>query len=92
MSKPAPSAIRLSVTKDISSALERAKQLYPALSDPEILKLGLSKIVRESEEERLMIERKEIRKVSAYSVGEDYLGDSAEDIYTADMGEKVRYQ
>lgn len=82
MSKPPPSAIRLSVTKDVSSALARAKKLYPALSDPEILKLGLSKIVRESEAERLMSEREEIGKISAYSVGEDYLGDPAEDIYT----------
>ena len=92
MGKPTSSAIRLSVTEDIGSALARAKKLYPTLSDPEILKLGLSKIVRESEEERLKIEREEIRKVSAYSVGEDYLGDSTEDIYTADMGKKVRYQ
>ena len=82
MGKPTSSAIRLSVTKDIGSALARAKKLYPTLSDPEILKLGLSKIVRESEEERLKIEREEIRKVSAYSVGEDYLGDSTEDIYS----------
>ena len=93
MSRSTPTAIRLSVTDDISRALTRAKKLYPTLSDPEILKLGLSKIVRESDEaERLASEREEIRKISAYSVGEDYLSNPAEDEYTADMGKKVRYQ
>ncbi len=86
-------AIRLSITDDIGRALARAKKLYPTLSDPEILKLGLSKIVRESDETvRLASEREEIRKISAYSVGEDYLSDPAEDEYTADMGKKVHYQ
>ena len=87
MSKSTPSAIRLSVTDDISRALSQAKKLYPTLSDPEILKLGLSKIVRESDMEmRASKEQDEIRKISAYSVGEDYLSDPAEDLYTSDMG------
>jgi hypothetical protein len=92
MSKSNPSAIRLSVTDDISRALSQAKKLYPTLSDPEILKLGLSKIVREnSGVSQAALERDEIRKFSAYSVGEDYLSDPAEDIYTSDMGKKVHF-
>ncbi len=86
------SAIRLSVTDEISRALSQAKKLYPTLSDPEILKLGLSKIVRESYgENRVSGEREEIRRSSAYSVGEDYLNDPAEDLYTSDMGKKVQF-
>ncbi len=92
MSKSNYTAIRLSVTEDISRALTRAKRLYPTLSDPEILKLGLSKIVREGDKaERPYTEREEIRKVSAYSVGDDYLSDPAEDIYTVNMGKKVHF-
>ncbi|HEX4774376.1 MAG TPA: hypothetical protein VH234_02575 [Candidatus Saccharimonadales bacterium] len=92
MSKSTPSAIRLSITDDISRALSKAKMLYPTLSDPEILKLGLSKIVRESDRDHLTSrERDEIRRFSAHSVGEDYLRDPAEDLYTSDMGKKVQF-
>lgn len=87
MSKQPAYAIRLSVTEDISRAFARAKKLYPTLSEPEILKLGLSKIIREDEE----TEREETRQSSAYAVGKDYLGDQAEDVYTADMGKKVSF-
>lgn len=92
MSKSTASAIRLSVTDDIRRALSQAKKLYPTLSDPEILKLGLSKIVRESgERNRAYSERDEIRRLSAHSVGEDYLSDPAEDLYTSDMGKRVQF-
>jgi len=91
MSKSTSSAIRLSINDDISRALSQAKKLYPTLSDPEILKLGLSKIVRESNQEYLASsERYKIRRFSAHSVGEDYLSDPMEDIYTSDMGKKVQ--
>lgn len=86
MGKNTPQAIRVSITDEISHALNQAKKLYPTLSDPEILKLGLSKVVREVEElNRLQKEREEIRKISAHAVGEDYLSDKAEDIYTSDL-------
>ena len=80
----APIAIRLSVTPEIRHALQRAKIIYPTLSDPEILKLGLSKIVTNDE-------RAEIRRGAAYAVGYDYLRDPAEDIYTKKMGRKVDF-
>ena len=78
-------AIRLSMTKDVENALEQAKKLYPTLSYPEILKLGLSKIVTNSSHEA-----GEIRKMSAHAVGVDYLNDPDEDIYTENVGEKVQ--
>ena len=92
MNKSTRYAIRLSVTDDISRALSQAKKVYPTLSDPEILKLGLSKIVRESERENTVSnERDVIRRMSAHSVGEDYLSDPAEDLYTSDMGKRVQF-
>jgi hypothetical protein len=92
MSETTSNAIRLSVTNDISRALAQAKKIYPTLSDPEILKLGLSKIVRESERENTASnERDVIRRISTHSVGEDYLSDPAEDLYTSDMGKKVQF-
>ena len=88
--KPKP-AIRLSITPGVAKALGRAKKMYPALSDPEILKLGLSKIATidtKSADER---EIEEIRRAAAYSVGYDYLSDPEEDIYTLGMGKKVDF-
>ncbi len=84
-------AIRLSITPEVQRALSRAKQLYPTLSDPEILKLGLSNIVREKSDAEYTREQKEIMAAAAYSVGYEYLGDPEEDIYTLDMGEKVHF-
>lgn len=87
-----PSTIRLSITKDVSKALTVAKRRYPTLSDPEILKLGLSKIVTEDNEvSTFKEERDEIRRGAAYAVGQDYLEDREEDLYTANMGKKVRF-
>lgn len=87
-----PSTIRLSITSDVRKALNVAKKRYPALSDPEILKLGLSKIATEYDEtSSYEKERNEIRRGAAYAVGQDYLEDQEEDIYTADMGKKVNF-
>lgn len=93
MKKNPPAAIRLSVNEDVGRALNIAKKLYPTLSDPEILKLGLSKIVRESDATNsLAEEREEIRKAAAYAVGADYLSDPDEDGYTENMGKRVNFK
>ena len=92
MKTTSATAIRVSVTPEVGRALEQAKRLYPTLSDPEILKLGLAKIVSEQETERDKRERKEVMHTAAYSVGYDYLRDTEEDIYTLDMGSKVNFE
>jgi hypothetical protein len=85
------SVIRLSVTDEVSRALHKAKKRYPALSDPEILKLGLSKIVTEVELTPWEQERDEIRRSASYAVGFDYLNTPEEDEYTPTMGTKVHF-
>lgn len=85
-----PQAIRLSITPEVGLALHQAKKLYPTLSDPEILKLGLSKIVTD-DRQTFTAERNEIDRQAAYSVGHDYLRDPEENAYTADMGTKVSF-
>ncbi len=91
MKTKSPTAIRVSITPEVGRALQRAKRLYPTLSDPEILKLGLAKIATGDEASKDEKERAEIQKMAAYSVGYDYLSDPEEDIYTEDMGEKVHF-
>jgi hypothetical protein len=87
-----PAAIRLSVTSDVRRTLDMAKRRYPALSDPEILKLGLSKIVTEYDEVPTFAEdRKEVRFGASAALGKDYLESSEEDIYSTDIGKKVRF-
>ncbi|HUD07355.1 MAG TPA: hypothetical protein VMR34_05720 [Candidatus Saccharimonadales bacterium] len=87
-----PPTIRLSITSDVREVLNVAKKRYPALSDPEILKLGLSKIATERDGVPIFEkERDEIRRGAAYAVGQDYLRDQEEDVYTADMGKKVSF-
>ena len=86
-----PTAIRLSVTKEVAAALHVAKRRYPTLSDPEILKLGLAKIVSENNADIDTLEREAIRRNAAYAVGSDYLADSEEDIYTSASGKKVHF-
>jgi len=81
-----PSAIRLTRTPEVARALAIAKKRYPALSDPEILKVGLSKLTIESSNES---DPNEIRAMAAYSVGDDYLNDPTEDIYHLGMGKKL---
>ena len=87
----ATTAIRLSITPEVGRALQRAKILYPTLSDPEILKLGLAKIITSDKTISLEEEREEIRRSAAYSVGKDYLSDPEEDLYTVDVGRKVHF-
>jgi hypothetical protein len=82
-------AIRLTVSKEVEKALLIAKRRYPTLSDPEILKLGLSKIVYE-ENERMKHDKRDILLTASNSVGLDYLSDKEEDIYSNDLGIKVQ--
>ena len=84
-----PTAIRLSMTTEVLASLRIVKRRYPALSDPEILKLGLSKLVAERNADLDELERAALRAVVAHSVGADYLADSAEDIYTEQSGRPV---
>lgn len=91
MKAKSPTAIRVSITPEVGRALKRAKRLYPTLSDPEILKLGLAKITTGKDANRDEKERKAVMTTAAYSVGYDYLSDPEEDIYTLDMGEKVHF-
>lgn len=89
MNKKDTTIIRLSKNEEIRKALLVAKKKYPTLTDSEILKLGLSKIVTEGK--NIDSERADIRRGAAYSVGEHYLEDSEEDLYTKDMGDKVSF-
>lgn len=92
MSNTPLTTIRLSITKEVRDALCIAKKRYPALSDPEILKLGLSRIVTEPRTEvTFEKERDEIRKGAASAVGTDYLDHHDEDGYTASLGKKVHF-
>lgn len=92
MKNPTPTVIRLSITTDVRRALGMAKKRYPTLSDPEILKLGLSRIVTEYDEPTTFSgDRNEIRLGAGMAVGEGYLEDIEEDIYTADTGNKVTF-
>lgn len=84
-----PIAIRLSITNEIRKALSIAKKRYPTLSDSEILKLGLSKIVTEDTAYRH--DRSEIRAAAAEAVGYDYLNDQDEDMYGSAGGTKVTF-
>ncbi|MEX0668555.1 MAG: hypothetical protein WD061_02355 [Candidatus Saccharimonadales bacterium] len=83
-----PNVIRLTVNDNVKKALDKARKSYPTLSDAEILKLGLSKIVTEDSANPNEVE--EIRKMAAYSVGSDYLTDPKEDIYN-NVGKKVAF-
>lgn len=91
MKTKSPRAIRLSVTPEVDKALELAKKRYPTLTDPEILKLGLSNMISDGNAQDYRKERKEIQKTAAYSMGYDYLNDPEEDIYTENTGKKVDF-
>ncbi|MBP9738583.1 hypothetical protein KBD20_02755 [Candidatus Saccharibacteria bacterium] len=84
-----PAAIRLSLTDEVNEALKIAKVSYPTLSDPEILKLGLARMVTEDLLIRATKELGEIRATAAGSVGSDYLNDPEEDIYGDYSGRSV---
>jgi len=86
-----PRAIRISETEEVKKALRKAKAYYPTLSDAEIFKLGLSKIVTEEKVDKDSKEKQEIMAMAAYAVGYDYLSDPEEDIYTEGMGKKVNF-
>lgn len=83
--------IRLSKTKQVSRALNIAKKKYPTLSDAEILKLGLSKIITDYPEIFPREDRDQIRLAAAYALGSDYLEDPEEAIYKISMGKKVQF-
>jgi hypothetical protein len=92
MKNESPTVIRLSITNDVRKALKAAKNRYPALSDPEILKLGLSKIVTEYEESPASTaDTEEIRLGTASALGREYLDDPDEEGYSADIGKRVHF-
>jgi hypothetical protein len=92
MKNTGPTTIRLSITSDVRKTLDIAKKRYPALSDPEILKLGLSKIVTDyTEAATLREDRHEVRLGASAALGDTYLEDGEEDIYSASMGRKVHF-
>jgi hypothetical protein len=92
MSNTTPTVIRLSITNEVRNGLRLAKKRYPTLSDPEILKLGLAKIVTEYEDTRTAEEdRAEVRANAAHAVGSEYLNDIDEDVYTIDSGKRVSF-
>ncbi len=71
-------AIRLSVTPEVARALDQAKKTYPTLSDPEILKVGLAKLVTED----VVGDDRELRSLAGGSLNLDgCLDDAVEDIY-----------
>lgn|GEM_PF-1951067 len=72
-------AIRLSINEEVSGALEIARKKYPALSDAELLKVGLSLLVIEDKNNDN--EKQEIQNFASHSVGHDYLSNSKEDLY-----------
>lgn len=87
-----PAAIRLSLTPEVKAVLRRAKRRYPALSDPEILKVGLSRLVSDEDRaNRIGEDEAELEALASQAVGEDYLRDPAEDIYHLGMGKKVDF-
>ena len=92
MNNTTPTVIRLSITNEVRNGLKLAKKRYPTLSDPEILKLGLAKIVTEYDDSRTASEDKaEVRWGAARAVGGEYLSDSDEDIYSANVGKRVQF-
>lgn len=92
MSNTSPTVIRLSITNEVRDGLKLAKKRYPTLSDPEILKLGLAKIVTEYDDARSASEdRTGVRATAAYAVGSEYLRDSEEDVYSASIGKPVSF-
>lgn len=89
MKTNAPKAIRLTRTPEVNRALEAARRQFPALNDPELFKLALSRLVYLPNTE--VEEATEIRAMTAHAFGEDYLSDPAEDIYHLGMGKKANF-
>jgi hypothetical protein len=92
MNNTTPTVIRLSITNEVRNGLKLAKKRYPTLSDPEILKLGLAKIITEYDDPTTASEDKtEIRNGAARAVGNEYLSHAEEDLYTATIGKRVHF-
>jgi len=92
MSKtPSSPAVRVSLTPAVSRALRLAKKRYPTLSDPEILKVGLAKIVTEFPDDTTET-LEDVQRAAADSLNVDgYLDDVREDIYRSGMGKKTNF-
>ena len=80
-------AIRLTRTDEVERVLKVARKRYPALNDPEIFKLALSRLMYETS--TIADEVAELESAASYAVGLDYLSDPTEDIYHEGMGRKV---
>jgi hypothetical protein len=89
MSKNTPTAIRLTRTEEVEQVLKVARKHYPALNDPEIFKLALSRLIYEPG--AVADDVAELEAMASYAVGLDYLSDPAEDIYHEGMGKKVSF-
>jgi hypothetical protein len=75
-------AIRLSINDEVSTSLKIARRKYPALSDAELLKVGLSMIVTEvGSKNKDNDSTHELHMMATHAVGRDYLTDPAENIY-----------
>jgi len=86
MTKTSVTAIRLTRTREVEKVLKVARKRYPALNDPEIFKLALSRLVREADRDESMAE---LQATASQAVGFDYLSDPEEDIYHLGIGKKV---
>lgn len=87
--KTTPSkAIRLTRSAEVERVLKIARKQYPALNDPELFKLALSRLIHERANEAEDLA--ELEATASLAVGLDYLSDPAEDIYHLGMGKKVR--
>jgi hypothetical protein len=92
MSNTSPAVIRITITNEDRNSLRLAKKRYPTLSDPEILKLGLARIVTESDDARTANEdRTDVRVNAARAVEVEYLSDASEDIYSENTGKRVQF-
>ena len=92
MNNTTPPIIRLTISNEVRNGLRIAKRRYPTLSDPEILKLGLAKLVTEYDDSAKADEDKsEIRRGAARALGDEYLSDPEEDVYNANIGKRVSF-
>lgn len=89
MKTTAQTAIRLSRTPEVATALALAKRRYPTLSDPEILKVGLASLTAHLTKDDVLAESRAMT-VHAFNI-DGYLDDPAEDIYHLGMGKKVNF-
>ncbi len=77
--------IRLTITPEVSRSLARAKRQFPALSDPEILKVGLSRLAVGKFEDTEDLASIQSRAAHALNI-DGYIDDPSEDIYHKAMG------